>query len=275
MDRFDTKVQYLKYSVLKEVARHAWDDTLWESIVDIPKDIVPGRTPTMRCCVYKERAILSERVKLATGGDKRNPNVIEVIDIACDDCPAGGYEITNACRGCLAHRCMDVCKKGAITLDHNQKAHIDKSKCVECGMCAKVCPYSAIINSKRPCQNSCKVKAISMSEEKAATLEAWQWPAERKEAASDLVVDNAGTPADLRARIPALLEQLTALRQQAQDDILRQVTACWQVKTGRALPGWACSLPAWRGLVCWPGSNTRASWPRPSTTWASSFPSPR
>ncbi len=66
------------------------------------------------------------------------------------------------------------------------------------------------------------------SEEKAATLEAWQWPAERKEAASDLVVDNAGTPADLRARIPALLEQLTALRQQAQDDILRQVTACWQ-----------------------------------------------
>jgi 23S rRNA pseudouridine1911/1915/1917 synthase len=41
-------------------------------------------------------------------------------------------------------------------------------------------------------------------------------------------VDNAGTPADLRARIPALLEQLTALRQQAQDDILRQVTACWQ-----------------------------------------------
>ena len=68
------------------------------------------------------------------------------------------------------------------------------------------------------------------SEEKAATLEAWQWPAERKEAASDLAVDNAGTPADLRARIPALLEQLTALRQQAQDDILRQVTACWQVK---------------------------------------------
>ena len=160
MDRFDTKVQYLKYSVLKEVARHAWDDTLWESIVDIPKDIVPGRTPTMRCCVYKERAILAERVKLATGGDKRNPNVIEVIDIACDDCPAGGYEITNACRGCLAHRCMDACKKGAITLDHNQKAHIDKSKCVECGMCAKVCPYSSIINIKRPCQNSCKVKAI-------------------------------------------------------------------------------------------------------------------
>ena len=43
----------------------------------------------MRCCVYKERAIVSERIKLATGGDPLNPNVIEVIDIACDECPVG------------------------------------------------------------------------------------------------------------------------------------------------------------------------------------------
>lgn len=169
--RFDTKVQYLKYKVLEKVARHAWKDDLWESIIDIPKSIVPGHIPTMRCCVYKERAILAERVKLATGGDKSNQNVIEVINIACDDCPSGGYEITNACRGCLAHRCMDACKRGAITLDHQQKAHIDKSKCVECGLCSKACPYSAIINTKRPCENSCKVKAISMSEDKAARID--------------------------------------------------------------------------------------------------------
>ena len=41
----------------------------------------------MRCCIYKERAIVEERIKLAMGGDKNNPNVIEVIDIACDECP--------------------------------------------------------------------------------------------------------------------------------------------------------------------------------------------
>ena len=171
MRKFDTKVQYLKYKVLREVARKAWNGTLARGAIDIPLEIVPGNKPTMRCCVYKERAILAERVKLAMGGDKRRTNVIEVIEIACDECPVGGYEVTEACRGCLAHRCEDVCRRGAITYDEHQKAHIDKSKCVECGACAKVCPYSAIANHKRPCVNSCKVKAISMNEDKAAVID--------------------------------------------------------------------------------------------------------
>ncbi len=171
MRKFDTKVQYLKYKVLREVARHAWNDTLLENVMEIPKSIVPGKTPTMRCCVYKERAILGERVKIAMGGDKENPNMIEVIDIACDECPAAGYEVTDSCRGCLAHRCEDVCKRGAISFDHNHVAHIDKSKCVECGQCANVCPYSAIINRKRPCQVACKIKAIKINEDNAASID--------------------------------------------------------------------------------------------------------
>ncbi len=171
MRKFDTKVQHLKYKVLREVARLAWKDRLTESLLDIPKTIVPGNTPTMRCCVYKERAILAERVKLAMGGDSENPNIIEVIDIACDECPMGGYEVTNACRGCLAHRCEDVCRFGAISFDANHVAHIDKTKCKECGACSKVCPYTAIINRSRPCENACKIKAISMNEYKAAAID--------------------------------------------------------------------------------------------------------
>ena len=171
MRKFDTKVQYLKYKVLREVARLAWNDNLLDGILEIPQKIVPGKTSTMRCCVYKERAILSERVKIAMGGNSENHNVIEVIDIACDECPAAGYEVTDSCRGCLAHRCGDVCKKGAITFDSNHVAHIDKSKCVECGQCAKVCPFSAIVNRKRPCQMACKVKAISINEDNAASID--------------------------------------------------------------------------------------------------------
>ena len=168
--KFDTKVQHLKYKVLREVARQAWNDTLMENLLDIPQIIVPGKEATMRCCVYKERAIVGERVKLAMGGNKNNPNVIEVIDIACDECPVGGYEVTESCRGCLAHRCDDVCKKKALYFDEHHVAHIDKTKCVECGMCAKVCPYSAIVSRKRPCQNACKVKAITMNEDKSAAI---------------------------------------------------------------------------------------------------------
>ena len=171
MRKFDTKVQYLKYKVLREVAREAWKGTLLENVLDIPKTIIPGKMPTMRCCVYKERAVLAERVKIAMGGDKENPNVIEVIDIACDECPASGYEVTASCRGCLAHRCEDVCKRGAITFDNNHVAHIDKTKCVQCGACAKVCPYSAIIDRKRPCQIACKVKAISIKEDNTAEID--------------------------------------------------------------------------------------------------------
>ncbi len=170
MRKFDTKVQHLKYKVLREVAKEAWKGTLLENVLDIPKTIIPGKTPTMRCCVYKERAILAERVKIAMGGNKENSNVIEVIDIACDECPASGYEVTASCRGCLAHRCEDVCKRGAITFDNNHVAHIDKSKCIQCGQCAKVCPYSAIIDRKRPCQIACKVKAISIKDDNTAEI---------------------------------------------------------------------------------------------------------
>ena len=171
MRKFDTKIQYLKYKVLRPVARHAYADDLMENMTDIAKEIVPGPEATMRCCIYKERAIVNERVKIAIGGDKTKDNVIEVLDIACDECPVGGYEVTQACRGCIAHRCEDVCKRGAITFDAEQKAHIDKDKCVECGACAKVCPYSAIANHKRPCERACKIKAIKMDENKKAKID--------------------------------------------------------------------------------------------------------
>ena len=169
--KFDTKVQLLKYNVLREVAASAWHNTLAEDVLDLPKKIAPGPKPTMRCCIYKERAILTERIKAAMGYE--DERVIRVLDIACDECPVSGYEVTNACRGCLMNRCEDVCRKGAITFDSQHVAHIDKDKCVECGMCAKACPYTAIVHRTRPCESACKVKAISVSgsEDKSARID--------------------------------------------------------------------------------------------------------
>ena len=170
MRKFDTKVQHLKYKVLREVARLAFEDKLLDCYTEIPKMIVKGPEATMRCCIYKERAIVGERIRMALGGNKENPNVIEVIDIACDECPVHKVSVTESCRGCIAHRCQNVCPRGAITIvDH--RANIDHTKCVSCGRCAQVCPYGAIQERVRPCERSCKVGAISMNQDQTAEID--------------------------------------------------------------------------------------------------------
>lgn len=100
--KFDTTVQHIKYQVLREVARHAWEDDLLAHLLDIPKDVVPIDEPNSEFDAYKELAVLSERVKLAIGGDGSNPNIIQALDVACNKCPTGGYTVTDFCRGCLA-----------------------------------------------------------------------------------------------------------------------------------------------------------------------------
>lgn len=169
-NKFDTYVQQLKYQVLKEVIKKAYEDDLINCYKDIPKTISPGPKPISRCCIYKERAIIEERITLAMGGNKENPNSVEVIEIACDECPIGGMYVTPACRGCLVHKCVEVCPKDAIRIE-NHHAVIDKEKCIECGKCTTACPYSAIIKQKRPCIESCKVNAISVDEEKKAVID--------------------------------------------------------------------------------------------------------
>lgn len=160
---FDTNVQQLKYKVLRAVADFAYEDKLDRAYYDIPKLIIPGKEATMRCCVYKERAIVTERVRVAVGGNLEDPAdpIIEVLDIACDECPVHSYNVTPACRGCIAHRCVDNCPVHAITIQ-NHHAVIDHDKCIECGRCLQGCPYSAIIKAVRPCELACKIGAIKM-----------------------------------------------------------------------------------------------------------------
>lgn len=154
---FDTHVQKMKYNVLREVAKLAYSDELTSAkLMEVSKTIIPDGKPMFRCCIYKERAIINERVGMALGGEE-DGTVVSVLPIACDECPVDGIQVSAACRGCLAHRCMDNCPKDAISIV-NHRAVIDKEKCVECGRCMAVCPYSAIVKHTRPCVSACKPK---------------------------------------------------------------------------------------------------------------------
>ncbi len=169
MKVFENDVQLLKYEVLREVVKHTLAGDLASNRRSIAKFIIPGPKPRMRCCIHKERAIINERVKLAMGGDKKNSNVIEVINIACDECPINRFTITEACRGCIAHKCTEVCPVGAI-YSINQRSYIDTNKCIECGKCKSVCPYNAISDVMRPCKRACNADALSFDENKKAVI---------------------------------------------------------------------------------------------------------
>lgn len=162
---FDTDVQIIKNKVLTRVAELAYEDALTpQAALRIPKEIIPdGSKATMRCCIYKERAILEERVQVALGGDRSKKAIVEVMPIACDECPADGIKVTETCRGCLAHRCLNACPKGAIEFNEtDRRAVIDKTKCIDCGRCAAACSYNAIVRHVRPCVNACKPGALTI-----------------------------------------------------------------------------------------------------------------
>ena len=57
----------------------------------------------------------------------------------------------NSCTGCMA--CIGKCKKNAITIKDSMVAYnavIDEDKCVNCGMCEKVCPNNQAAEKRKP-----------------------------------------------------------------------------------------------------------------------------
>lgn len=162
----DKNILNFKHEVLYHVAKMAFDGTLNEERDNLPYRLVKGPKPKFYCCIYKEREIIRQRIRLAEGkapGAIDDGNVIQVITAACEDCPISSYTVTDNCQNCPGKACINACKFGAIsTGDHHSK--IDGSKCKECGMCAKACPYNAIAHLKRPCKFSCPVDAITYDE---------------------------------------------------------------------------------------------------------------
>ncbi len=182
-----TPLTRLRRQVFTAIAKMAYEDDVdyVQRIEEIPYEIVPGEKAHYRDDIFKERAILGERLRLAIGlslypvdrpspiskGVKESaiaekvyePPLINVIPFACDACEPKALEVTSNCRGCLAHPCTSVCPVKAIAIK-NGRSVIDKEKCIKCGRCKDTCPYGAIIQYDRPCAAACGVGAIESDE---------------------------------------------------------------------------------------------------------------
>lgn len=167
MFREDSTIGNVKHEVLKTVAGLAFEGRLKENIDKIPYDLIPGPQANFRCCIYKEREIIRQRVRLAQGkapsADRDNKNIVQVIPAACEGCPITRYIVTDNCQKCMGKKCQQACNFGAISMGRD-RAYIDPQKCKECGKCSQACPYNAIADLMRPCKRSCPVDAIKMDE---------------------------------------------------------------------------------------------------------------
>ena len=181
----------IRKKVFTEVARMAYSGQGYAAADDLPYIIVPGDQPLHRESVFLERAIASERVRLAMGLNLRpiqtrhlmtegmdhaaiaeqyyEPPLINIIPYACHACPTNQYRVTENCQNCLAASCQRVCPRGAISFV-NGKSCIDQEKCIKCGKCATACPYNAIIHMERPCQAACGMDAIGSDEHGRAVI---------------------------------------------------------------------------------------------------------
>lgn len=164
-----------------EIARLAYEDANLNKLSDSTFRLLPGEQATYRESIFRERAVIGERLRLALGLDVRSaadmgplydgfdevaldhrvyqPPLVNVISFACEACPTKTVTVTNNCRNCLAHPCKSECPVNAIEIGKTA-AIIDQDKCIKCGKCVNACPYSAITQYDRPCSAICGVDAI-------------------------------------------------------------------------------------------------------------------
>ena len=170
----DSTIRDVKQEVLYQVAKHAYAGDLEAAREQIPYDIIPGPQANFRCCVYKEREIIRQRIRVAEGKApvqiKENSNIVQVLESACEGCPINRYVVTDNCQRCMGRKCQQACHFNAISMQKD-KAYIDPQLCKECGKCYQACPYNAIADLMRPCKRSCPVGAITMDENKLVVVD--------------------------------------------------------------------------------------------------------
>jgi ferredoxin hydrogenase large subunit len=162
----DATILKVKHELLYQVAKLAFEGGYEEKKDQIPYMMIPGPQAQFRCCIYKEREVIRQRTLLAEGKTpdlSDSKNIVQIIPSACEGCPISRYVVTDNCQKCMGKACQNSCRFGAISMG-SSRAHIDATKCKECGKCAQACPYNAIADLMRPCKRSCPVDAITMDE---------------------------------------------------------------------------------------------------------------
>ena len=186
-------VDDLRRDVFEEVARLAYEGGDLSRIDKLPYKIIPGEVARYRDNIFRERAIVTERLRLACGLSSRNaseygpasmgieeanipekyyePPLVNVISFACNACPVKEMRVSSNCQGCLSHPCQAVCPKQAIHTGKDGRSIIDNELCIKCGKCVDQCPYDAISKIERPCARACGVDAIGSDEFGRATID--------------------------------------------------------------------------------------------------------
>ena len=78
MRKFESNVQYIKYQVNKEIAKRFLNGEKMNdaTVQKITETIAPGPKALTRCCIYKERHILSERVNINIKAVKKGETLL-------------------------------------------------------------------------------------------------------------------------------------------------------------------------------------------------------
>ncbi len=182
----------LKQEVLTKIVEAFFSDNFEENARLIPYYMRPkGSDVPFRCCIYKERAIIRDRVIAGLGfpieddneekllsdyaneslnRQSFNDRVLTVIGAACKGCVPNRMYVTNICQGCVERSCKRACKFGAVSIV-NGKSYIDSTKCKNCKMCMAACPYNAIVKIAVPCEDACPVGAIEKDENGLAKID--------------------------------------------------------------------------------------------------------